>query len=392
MRIDLILLVFAYMLSQFYRAFLAVVSEALERDVGATAQDLALASGLWFITFAAMQIPIGWALDRVGPRMTSALLLMIGGAGGSLVFAMATTPMHINIAMGLIGIGCAPVLMASYYIIAKAYSPRMFATLAAVIVGVGSLGNLASSLPMAMISEAYGWRAALMGLAVISAITAVGIWFVVQDPVRPKGKLQGSLMDLLRMPAMWLILPLMGVQYAPAGGLRGLWIGPYFTDVFGAESSVVGQATLLMAVAMIAGSFIYGPMDRIFGTRKWVIFWGNVVVAGACLALYASGVSGFWLAVSLFGLIGFAGTTYPILMAHGRSFFPDHLVGRGVTLLNLFSVGGAGVFQMMTGRLFAATSGAGVPVETPYNAIFLLFAIAMIAGLIPYLFSRDSLD
>ncbi|MDQ7069264.1 MAG: MFS transporter [Rhodobacterales bacterium] len=392
MRIDLILLVVAYMLSQFYRAFLAVVSEALERDIGATAQDLALASGLWFITFAAMQIPIGWALDRIGPRVTSAVLLMIGGAGGSVVFAMAGTPMHINIAMMLIGIGCAPVLMASYYIIAKTYSPRMFATLAAVIVGVGSLGNLASSLPMAMVSEAYGWRAALIGLAVVSALTAVGLWFVVQDPPRPKGKLQGSLMDLLRMPAMWLILPLMGVQYAPAGGLRGLWIGPYFTDVFGANGASIGQVTLLMAVAMIVGSFAYGPLDRILGTRKWVIFWGNVVVTGACFALYFIGSSGFWLAVSLFVLVGLMGTTYPILMAHGRSFLPDHLVGRGVTLLNLFSVGGAGVFQVATGRLFRVTSGEGVPVDVPYNAIFLLFGIAMIVGLIPYLFSRDSLD
>ena len=81
--VDLILLCFAYVLSQFYRAFLAVLTEVLERDVGASPEDLATASGLWFLAFAAMQIPVGWALDKVGPRRTASVLLLIGGGGGA---------------------------------------------------------------------------------------------------------------------------------------------------------------------------------------------------------------------------------------------------------------------------------------------------------------------
>lgn len=392
MRFDLILLVLAYMLSQFYRAFLAVVSEALEVEIGASPEDLALASGLWFLSFAAMQIPIGWAFDRIGPRLTTAALLLVGGAGGSLVFALASDAMHINIAMLLIGIGCAPVLMASFYIIAKTYPPRVFASLAAVIVGVGSLGNLASSLPMSMISNAYGWRSALLGLAVLSALVAIGIWVTVKDPTRPDGKVQGSLFDLLKMPAMWLILPLMAVQYAPAGGMRGLWIGPYFSDVFSVDGAMIGQVTLIMALAMIAGTFAYGPLDRIFQTRKWVIIWGNLIVAAACLGLFALPANNLWRDVFLFAIVGFAGTTYPVLMAHGRSFVPDHLIGRGVTLLNMFSVGGAGLFQVLTGQIFQKWSGDDIPMSVPYNGIFLLFGLSMLAGLGLYLFSRDNLD
>ena len=78
----LILLCCAYVLSQFFRAFLAVLSTVLQQDVGAGPDDLAVASGLWFLTFAAMQIPIGWALDKFGPRRTASSLLLIGGGGG----------------------------------------------------------------------------------------------------------------------------------------------------------------------------------------------------------------------------------------------------------------------------------------------------------------------
>ena len=47
-----------------------------------------------------MQLPVGWALDRVGPRLTAAILLLVGGAGGAALFAVAGTPFHIAIAMG----------------------------------------------------------------------------------------------------------------------------------------------------------------------------------------------------------------------------------------------------------------------------------------------------
>ena len=64
MQTGLIMLCLAYLLSQFFRAFLAVLATFLERDLGAGADDLAFASGLWFLSFALMQLPLGWLLER----------------------------------------------------------------------------------------------------------------------------------------------------------------------------------------------------------------------------------------------------------------------------------------------------------------------------------------
>jgi hypothetical protein len=55
----------------------------------------------------------------------------------------------------------------------------------------------------------------------------------------------------------------------------------------------------------------------------------------------------------LFALIGIFGASYPIVISHGRSFLPAHLTGRGVTLLNLFGMGGAGVMQFASGPVYA---------------------------------------
>ncbi len=392
MRVDLALLCFAYVLSQFYRAFLAVLTDVLERDVGASPEDLATASGFWFLAFAAMQIPVGWALDKVGPRRTAAVLLLVGGAGGAAVFAMASSSAHISVAMVLIGVGCAPVLMASYYILARVYPPAVFATLAAVILGVGSVGNLASALPTTLAVEAFGWRAVVWGMAVVSAVTAIGLWLVVQDPERVVHEEKGTLLDLLKMPALWLIFPLMAFQYAPAGGARGLWIGPYFREVFGASDGFVGTVTLIMGAAMIAGTFTYGPLDRILGTRKWVIIGGNVFSLVACLTLGLASVENLWAAVALFAMIGFFCASFPVIMAHGRSFYPPHLVGRGVTLMNLFGMGGAGIMQMITGRLYAGAVQDAVTPAAPYELLFTFYGALVALGLVIYLFAQDRTD
>ncbi|NVO56003.1 MFS transporter [Rhodobacteraceae bacterium B1Z28] len=390
MKAGLVVLCLGYVLSQFFRAFLAVLSLDLERDVGATPEDLAFASGLWFLVFAGMQIPVGWALDRIGPRLTAAVLLLIGGAGGAAVFAVATSPLHISLAMGLIGIGCSPVLMASYYIFAREYPPAKFATLAALMLGVGSVGNLVASYPTALAVELMGWRATMVGLAVISAATALGIWLSVHDPAKVESEHKGSVLDLLKEPALWLILPLMLVAYAPSAALRGLWAGPYLSDVFNLDTTQIGTATLFMGAAMIAGTFVYGPLDRLLGTRKWVIFGGNALGAATLAVLCLWIDDAVWVSVALLAVIGFLGASFPVIMAHGRAFVPSHLVGRGVTLLNLFGVGGVGIAQFATGRIHAATAQSGA--TAPYTAIFGFFAVTLAIGSVIYLFSRDSVD
>lgn len=384
MKAGIAVLTLAYVLSQFYRAFLAVLAPDLSADLGLTAAELSRASGIWFLTFAAMQIPIGVALDRIGPRRTAAVLLGFAGGGGAALFATATAGWHILFAMALIGAGCAPVLMASYFIFARVYRPAVFATLAGVLIGVGSMGNIAASVPLGWAAEAIGWRGAMQALAALTVATAIGCWMLVRDPEVIKDGPRGSLLDVLRIPAMWAIMPMLLVNYAPAAGLRGLWAGPYVADTYGA--AFVGTVTLIMGLAMIAGNFAYGPADRIFGTRKWVVMVGNLLGAAICMILWAVPVPGLVMATGLFAAVGFFGSSYAMALAHGRAFFPPHLVGRGVTLLNLFSIGGVGVMQFATGPIFVA-AGGGI---AGYQALFGVFALALIAGCAIYAFAPDN--
>ncbi len=96
------------------------------------------------------------------------------------------------------------------------------------------------------------------------------------------------------------------------------------------------------------------------------------------------------MATGLLVAAGFFGASFPMVIAHGRAFFPPQLMGRGVTLLNLFGIAPVGIAQILTGRIHAATEA--VTPAAPFQAVFLFFAIATAVGLAVYLWSQDRTD
>ncbi len=385
-------LALAYVLSQFYRSFLAVLTPSLIADLGIDKAGLSVASGAYFIAFALAQFPVGVFLDRFGPRRTAAAIMTLGGAGGAFLFSAATAPWMIAAAMAMIGVGCAPILMASLFIFAKSYSPARFAVLASWMVAFGTIGNIIGAAPLAAAAEAFGWRASMAGLGVVTLVVAVAVLAVVRDPEsagRAEGAGLSGYFELLRMPVLWAIIPLTAINYAPPMGIRALWAGPYLADTYGADVASIGQATLYMAFAMAAGAFLYGPLDTLLRTRKWVAFAGNTVGVAALAWLALNPLSTLSASTAALAVIGLFGGSYGLLMAHARAFLPDHLTGRGVTLMNFFSIGGVGAMQFATGAVVTAATVPGDP-SAAYAALFGFYAAVLGLSLVVFLFARDA--
>ena len=384
----------AYVLSQFYRSFMAVLTPALTAELGATKAELSFASGAFFIAFALAQFAVGVSLDRYGPKRTAAVLLGACGGGGAFLFAAASAPWMITAAMTLIGIGCAPVLMGSLFIFARTYPPARFAVLASWMVAFGTAGNVIGASPLANAAEAFGWRPVMAMLGVFTVLVAGIIMLMVRDPERHAaqggGSGLGGYIELLRLRVLWPIIPLTALNYAPPAGIRGLWAGPYFADVYGADVLAIGQATFFMALSMVAGAFLYGPLDTIFRTRKWVAVAGNSVGFCALVWLALNPVTNISASTTALIVIGLFGGSYGLLMAHARAFFPEHLTGRGVTLMNFFSIGGVGMMQFATGGVVTASTVPGDPAAA-YAALFGFYVVMLGFALLIYLlFARDA--
>ncbi len=389
----LAVLIFGYLLSQFYRSFLAVIAPELARDVHLDAAWLGTVSAAFFLAFAALQLPIGASLDRFGARRTVAIP-MLSAVLGALVFAAASSPWHSVVGMTLIGFGCAPIYMGALFVIGRTTAPSRFALFSSVIVGIGSLGNLAAATPLAAAAATWGWRATMIGIAVATLISAIAVLLVVKDP--PPLDHDGTVGEAPGLAAvfaireLWPLFPIALLSYPIVVAVRGLWVGPYFAQVHGLDPVARGNAVSVMVFAMIAGAFLYGPLDRWLGTRKWVVVVGTVGTIAALAALALAPQMGVGTASAMFAVVGGVGMTYGVLMAHARAFLPTPLLGRGLTLMNMCLIGGAGILQPLSGLWMRAMTTAGMAPADAHAALYGGFALALAASLVVYLFARDA--
>jgi predicted MFS family arabinose efflux permease len=379
----------AYVLSQFYRSFLAVIAPELAHELALDPQALGNLQAFWILGFVVTQFPVGWALDTIGPRRTVSLQ-MLAAVAGALLFAAAQNTLALDLAMLLIGAGCGSIYMGAIYLFGRAAARDRFASLCSWLLGLGTAGNLLAASPLAWAAQSIGWRGAMLVMAFATAASAISVLVLIRDPARiahesDHGFLSG-IGDILKIRALWPLLPLTAVSYAVVLAERGLWAGPYFSSVYGLDPAARGNALLAMAAAMSAGAMIYGPLDRLFGTRKWIVVPGAAVTA-LCFASLAAADLTLGAAAAIMALIGGFGMSYGVLMAHGRSFVPDHLLGRGITLLNVLFIGGAGVLQPVSGAMMTALQDR--PPAEAYGLLHLGFAMLLGGSLVIYLFSRE---
>lgn len=390
-----VIFLIGYVLSQFYRSFLAVIAPELSAELHLTPLDLGNISASWFAAFALVQFPVGAALDRHGPRITLAVLALAGVAG-AIVFANAHSARDAMIAMGLIGVGCSGALMGALYTFARTAPPHRFAMLSSLIIGLGGFGNLLGGTPLALAAQSFGWRSVFYGLAAIALLEAALVLLVIKDPKRIEtaahtddGSILHGLRDLVRLRTLWLLWPLMAVSYGILITERGLWVGPYLSEVHGLAPIPRGNVIFVMAVAIALGALAYGPLETYLRRRKPIVLGGSLA-AGVSLAVLAwLTAPPLWLCTLLLGLFGFAGMTYGPLMAHVRLFLPDRLLGRGMTFANFLCMSGAGLLQVWSGSAVAQMKASGLPPADVYASVHLALAAILIGAALIYAFSHE---
>jgi predicted MFS family arabinose efflux permease len=355
----LAVLVWAFALSNAFRTLPTIVASGLAADFALGTQQLGLFAALFHISFAAMQMPVGIALDRFGTRRTVAALFVVAAAG-ALIASTAQGYLMVIVGQLLIGAGCSPALMGAMVFIARHYSQQQFARISGAVLAAGGLGMLITATPLAWVVEQGTWRTAFGLLGALSASAAALCWFLVDDgkkapdvPGEPKETLASAMRGLgrvLREPQTPGILALGLVTYASALTLRGLWIVPLFAQRHDLSLVQSGNVVLWVSLAMIVGPMIFGWLDPGPKRRRRVIV-AAALVSAALVAILAVGTGSAMLDAAF--AVAFGGTTsyYVLQFADVRSSYPAALAGRALSALNLAVFLGVSLVQFGTGAL-----------------------------------------
>ncbi|MGO4329790.1 MFS transporter [Cupriavidus sp. 2TAF22] len=386
----ILLLTFAFALSQFYRSCLAVMAPELQHDFGLSAAGFGTLSSSFFLAFAVAQIPCGIAFDRYGVGRPTALLLAIG-AVSSLLFIVAPNGTVAMLAQAGLGLACAPVFMGLLHFASEQLSERDYTRVVSKSNATGMIGALCATAPLGWASQWLGWRVAMAFAALCMGAACYGVWRFVRDEghVEARNTPWGSMLlqsaRLLGLAPLWTLIPLC-VAMAAGTAFRNAWSGPYLASVYHLQAGPRGVALTLLSLAGFATAFFLPVLVRHSTLKATIGGWSCFALAGAVLlAIWPD--SGVASGVAMMALLSTIGMLHPLVMAQGRGLIPPAARGRGLGLLNTFVFLGSALTSWGYGMIASLGDAAHWPVSRTYAAIFLAAGVLVAAAVVVYLFS-----
>jgi MFS family permease len=378
---------FAYFLSTLLRAVTATLAPVLRQDFGLSEGDLGLLAGAYFLGFSLTQLPLGAALDRYGSRRVLMVLLGVASVA-CLAFAQSQSLSGLILARMLIGVGVSACLMAPLTAYRLHYAPAQQLRANAWMLMTGSLGMLASTLPVHGLVPLMGWRGLFVmvaGLLVVAAglvawLTPVRVQAQVPAaattrPLAPTTPAAVGYAAIFRHPRFVQLLPVGLFMYGGMMAVQTLWAGPWLTRVVGQSAQAAAQGLFFISVATLATFFVWGvitPRMAKAGVNSYRVMRVGLVLPLALMVLIigmgpraGAWAWGAWLVASSVITL-----SQPLLAQE----FPPSLAGRALSAYNLVLFVGVFVVQWGLGLIIDGLLHRGWSVVAAYQGAFGVYA------------------
>ncbi len=397
-----VVLVFAaaYFLSYALRAINAVIAPALSADLQLTNADLGLLSSAYFVGFGSMQLPIGVWLDRFGSRRTESALLLFGAVGAA-VFASSSSMSGLWIGRALIGVGVSSCLMAALKAYRVWYAPERQSQLGSWMLVFGTLGALASTVPVAMLLPVIGWRGVFWGMSVALLLSAVLVHLrlrAVEQSMAPHAPppagTETGYLQIFRDPYFRRMALLGAVHQGGFMAMQSLWAGPWMVTVLG---MTIGQASQVLFVfnfcLMLSylGLSWWAPRHVSYGQRRGlpvlrVVAVGLGLSIGIQLMMVVLPYAWSWVLWIAFGVVI---TVTTLAQTHVSLAFPPALAGRANSAFNLTLFIGAFSVQWGIGLLVDLFAAKGWSPADAMRMALVCYLLLQVFALVMFISKRS---
>ncbi len=385
---------FAYFLSALIRAITATLAPTLTQELSLQASDLGLLAGGYFLGFAAMQLPLGTWLDRHGPKRVI-LYFLSAAVVGSIAFATATSFSGLLAARVLCGAGVSACLMAPLTGYRRWFGAAAHIRANSWMLMTGSLGMLASTLPVQWLLPVLGWRALFWILAAL-VVLGMGLiawqipgWATPLSAPAPATSASTSetasgYAEVWRHPYFQRLIPLGFFNYGGMVAMQTLWAGPWMVKVSGFSALQAATGLFGINVTMLCTFWAWGMLSPWLFKRglsaNRLMAWGVPSSFAALAMVIVAGSDGGAYTPVLWALF-FMGSSFVALSQPAVAFaFPTALAGRALSAYNLVLFAGVFVVQWSLGLGIDAFKAAGWSEVAAFQAAMSVFLLCCIGS------------
>ena len=383
--------VFAYVVGVTQRTSFGVVTVDATERFHVNAAAVSTVAVVQIVVYAALQIPVGILVDRVGSRnliVLGALIMAIGQA------ILAFSP-NLGVAIAgrvLVGVGDAATFVSVIRLLPNWFGGRVLPQLSQWVGAIGQLGQIISAVPFALLLHLAGWQPALLVASGGSVLAAVIGAVVIRQGEPPQAT--GPIPTAGTLARLRTTLARPGTQLGFWSHLVGgtvptlmgiMWGYPFLTAGLGYDVPTAATVFSMLVVGSVVAGPIVGYLVARYPLRRSNLLLTVIVVIFTIwsVVLLWPGRPPLGLVIALFIAIGTGGPGSLIAFDMARTFNPSHALGSASGIVNVGGFLGGFVCMLAIGIVLDAIDAARVALGAASQLY--AFDSFRVAFLVPFL-------
>jgi len=398
----------AYFMSYVDRTNVALAKTALEADVGISAAAYGLGAGLFFVSYALLEVPSNLVLYRVGPRIWITRIAVTWGAvSAAMMFVQNEASFYVlRLLLGAAEAGLFPALM---YMVTRWFSQRHRVTMVGLIYTAPCIATVIGApmggalMEMDGLGGLRGWQWMFLIEGLVTILVGLLVWLALPD--RPEDakwltpsqaavlsqhavggdapsatRVRGNLRLAFGRPVIVMLAVVYFVNQVIMSGVGFNF--PAVLQELGLESSfVIGLVAGGGGIFGLAGVLLFPWLQRRYG-REILLIGICATATLVLMSAFLTSADPVWRVSVLYLSSMFGFGTLPLFWSVAMSRMSGLLAAAGLAFINMVGITGAfvgpyvyGQIEETTGSLFApyytivAVAAAGVALVLALAAV-----------------------
>jgi MFS family permease len=324
----------------------SVMVHDLMRDFSVNATALGKLSGVYFLAYACMQIPVGILLDKFGSRRLLTMASCIC-AIGCFIFGSTTYFPLAELGRFLTGLGSAFACVGCMNIAARWFKHERFAFFVGFMLTIGMLGAIFGQAPLALLINHFGWRHVLIYLGISGLIISVLIYWIITDspkkeqdstPKTHQATLLSGIKHLLLSPQSWITATYSGLMYLSTIAFGTLWGVPFLMRAHDFSRPVAAGIVSSLFIGWAVGAPFYGWFSNAINRRKLPMYIASIFALAITLTvIYLPNLTKIQLILLLLSF-GFFASGLAVAFSTVREINPPQYSATSLGFTNMFNM------------------------------------------------------